>query len=115
LFALIVILLVKNGFARTGNNFPVDVFLYGAIVSSVISVGMSYKLFNQKLEEAKQQNNLVVKLNGYRAAFILQLALCKAPGLFTIICYFLTGNKMLLWILFLLVLNFGSRHVTKQN
>jgi hypothetical protein len=46
LFALIVILLVRNGFAVTGNNFPVDIFLYGAIVLSVISVGMSYKLFN---------------------------------------------------------------------
>ncbi|HEY4876712.1 MAG TPA: hypothetical protein VIH86_14130 [Puia sp.] len=115
LFALIVILLVKNGFAATGNNFPADIFLYIAIAMSVILVAMSYKLFNQKLEEAKQENNLEDKLNGYRAAFILQLALCEAPGLFAIICYFLTGNKMLLGLLFLLVVNFGSSHLTKSK
>ena len=114
LFGSIAILLVKNGFA-TGNNFPADIFLYVAIALSVTLVSLSYKLFNKKLEEAKQQNNLGDKLNGYRAAFILQLALCEMPGLFTIICYLLTGSKMFMWLLLLLLLNFGSRYPTKSK
>jgi len=40
--------------------------------------------------------SLMHKLNIYRAALMLYLALCEGAGLFAVIVYFLTGNKLLL-------------------
>ncbi len=116
LFIAIVTILFATGALIPGiSGATANIFLYVVIMVAVLAVTMSYKLFNQKLEEAKQQNNLTGKLDGYRASFILQLALCEAPALFAVICYFLTENKALLVVLLLLVLNFARLYPTKPK
>lgn len=115
LFAVIVMLLVSKGIAGSGIGISGNTFFYVAIGLSVVAVGMSYRLFGQKIEEAKQQDSLTAKLDGYRGAFILQLALCEGPALFSIICYFLTGYNMVLILLALLILNFIKLSPTKPK
>jgi cobalamin biosynthesis protein CobD/CbiB len=116
LFIAIVIVLFATGALIPGiTGATANIFLYVVIVVAVLATTMSYKLFSQKLEEAKQQNDLTNKLDGYRAAFILQLALCEGPALFSVICYFLTENKMLLVVLLFLVLNFARLYPTKTK
>lgn len=115
LFAAIAILLVSKGIGASAVGIPASALFYVAIGLSVVAVGMSYKLFVQRVEEAKKQPGLTDKLEGYRAAFILQLGLCEGPGLFSIICYFLIGDIRVLILLVLLILNFFSLYPTKRK
>jgi membrane protein implicated in regulation of membrane protease activity len=89
--AILIILFATGGLAGTITVSTANIFIYVALAIAVLSVGMSYKVFNQKAGEAKRQNDLTDKLNGYRAAVIMQLALCEGPGLVSIIFYFLTA------------------------
>ena len=116
LFAIMVILLFARGILSPAITNPAaTIFFYVAIGLSVAATAFSYKLFAQKLEEAKQQKTPTEKFNGYRAALILQLGLCEMPALFVIICYFLTGNKMLLALLILLLLNFARLYPIRSK
>ena len=115
LAAIAILLYSQKGLTSLVDKRTGNVFMYVAIIITISCVAMSYKLFSQKLEEAKQQSDLTEKLNGYRAAFITQLGLCEGPSLFAVICYFLTGNVALLVILAFALLNFGRIYPTKQK
>lgn len=78
----------KQGLLRQSMKERGTIFMYLVIIIASLFVGMSYKLFNQKIEEAKQPRDLTGKLDGYRAAFIMQVALGEGPSLFAIIGYF---------------------------
>lgn len=58
---------------------------------------------------------LVEKLNIYRAALIVYLALCEGAGLFAVIVYFLTGNKLLLAVIALVLLAMLLKRPEKQR
>ncbi len=113
--AIVILLYAKAGLTPAIDKGTGNIFMYVVIIVAVSCVVMSNKLFNQKLEETKQRSDLIGKLDGYRAAFILQLALCEGPSLFAIICYFLTENKAVLIILAFVLLNFARLYPAKPK
>lgn len=76
-----------------------DIFIGAAILMAVVCQFFAHTLFRKKLTETKNSNlSLLDKLNQYRASLILYLALCEAPGLFSVILFFLTGKYIFLII-----------------
>jgi putative effector of murein hydrolase LrgA (UPF0299 family) len=58
------------------------------------------------LAEINPEEELDKKIEKYRSALILKMALCEVPTMFAIIAYFLTHNRSFLWIIILLISNF---------
>jgi hypothetical protein len=115
LFALMVILLGLRGVAGSSVGVPTNIFFYFTLGVSIVAIGMSYKLFNQRIDQAKQQESLTGTLEGYRAVFILQLGLSEGPALLSIIGYFLTGYNLVLILLAILTGNFITLYTTKSK
>jgi hypothetical protein len=115
LFTLCGILIVNFGWnipKKTSLNTP---FLSIAIILAILLVGFSYPLFSKKLEEAKMQNELASRFQGYRIACILQMAMTVGPVLFSVISYILIGNLVFLLIVAILILNFLNIYPSKMK
>jgi hypothetical protein len=115
LFLLSGILFVNFGWnipRRTSLN---TAFLPTAIILAILLVGFSYPLFKKKLGEAKMQNELASRFQGYRTACILQMAMTVGPFLFSVISYILTGNIVFLLIVAILLLNFLNIYPSKRK
>ena len=72
---------------------------------SALSLSAATWLYRKRIATAQSSDlALMDKLNIYRAALMLYLALCEAPGLFAAIIYFLTGNQLLLVVIALILI-----------
>ena len=72
---------------------------------SAVSLTAATWLYKKRIVAAQSLDlALMDKLNIYRAALMLYLALCEAPGLFAAIIYFLTGNHLLLVVIALILI-----------
>ena len=75
------------------------VFLVAAVVLGGICLVAAHYMYNKKLTLTKNSAvSLKDKLNQYRSALLLYLALCEGAALFSIIAFFLTGNYTVLII-----------------
>jgi hypothetical protein len=75
----------------------------------VIAAGLipaSLFLFRKRLSEINPEEDLLKKLEKYRAALIIRMALCQMPTMFAIILYFITHSRSILWMIILLIINF---------
>ena len=78
----------------------VRIFFIVVLVIAGISILMATRLYKKRINDALSQGlTLMDKLTVYRAALILYLALCEGAGLFAVIVYFLTGYKLLLIVI----------------
>lgn len=68
---------------------------YTMIVPLVAFAGLSMSkgLFMRMINQAKNKETLKGKLNTYRTALIIGLALCEAPAIFANVAYFVEGNQ----------------------
>jgi hypothetical protein len=106
LFAITIIILVESGFV-TGNNISIiPIGQVAVIVITIVSIPASFFLFRKRLSEIEPEEELGKKLEKYRAALIIRLALCQMPTMFAVIVYFITNNRSFLWMIIILISNF---------
>lgn len=75
------------------------VLLAAAGVLAIFCMLAAHMVYKKKTGEVKNAvNTLDNKLNQYRSALISYLALCEAPGLFSVIVFLLTGDYRALGI-----------------
>jgi hypothetical protein len=78
----------------------VRIFFMAVLVIAGISLLMAPRLYKKRITDALSQGmTLMDKLTIYRSALILYLALCEGAGIFAVIVYFLTGYRLLLIII----------------
>src|SRR5687767_7387009 len=83
----------------------VRIFFIAVLVIATMSIFMAPRLYKKQITDALSPGlSLMDKLNIYRSALILYLALCEGAGLFAVIVYFLTGYKLLLIVIAIVAL-----------
>ena len=105
-FALIMAALIETGLLAKGNYAVSTVMLVVIIVLTVTTIPASFILFRKRLTDINPEDALGKKLEGYRAALILRMALCEMPVIFAIIAYYITHDRSFLWITLILIANF---------
>jgi hypothetical protein len=101
LFTLVVVIVNQlNGPVMEAKGLQYkNVFLLVAAILAGICLLAAHYLYNKRVTLTKNSALFLAdKLNQYRATFILYLALCEGPALFSIIIFFLTGNYTVLII-----------------
>jgi len=78
----------------------VRIFFVTVVLIAGLSILIATRLYKKRIAVASTSSlALMDKLNIYRSALIIYLALCEGAGLFAVIVYFLTGYKLLLIVI----------------
>lgn len=104
-FALTSILLQFAGFGTLGPDVDKILVLVVPIIALIGSYTSNF-IFRKKLSEIKKKSSLKEKMEEYRSAFIIRLALIEAPSFLTVVAYLLTGNYLFLGIVVALLIVF---------
>ena len=115
IFAIIVTTLIESGLLSGGNYTVTSVMQVALIVITVVTVPASFILFRKRLALINPEDELGKKLELYRAALILRMALCEMPVLFAIIIYFVTHDRSFLWMTIILIVNFLFIYPSKDK
>ena len=100
MFAVIVFALTFLETPGLTDKSMEQIFLVIVLFAAIISTTLATRLYKKRVAETNSLSlTLMDKLNMYRAALILYLALCEGAGIFAVIVYFLTGNNLLLIII----------------
>lgn len=112
-FATIVYFLVKNKSIEVDSNLNKALQAF-AVFATISGVGLGLFLFSKKIKEMQMIEGLSVneKINHYRAALIIKLALMEGPCLLSIVGLFLTGNISFLFLAIALILFFALQRPT---
>lgn len=114
LFALLAFYLVYTGKFDAAYLQHDQIFQLIAILFSVAGFFGGSKLFKNKIEDISKSNtDAKERLEGYKAAAIIQWALLEGPTLFAIICFLLVGNYAFLALAIALILVFTILAPTK--
>lgn len=116
IFAAICIYLVYSGIIKSFSS-ELDKLLQ-AIALSLAAAGLfggRYYFKNKILQISDMQADVKVKFEAYRTACLLQWALLEAPALFSVICFFLTGNYAFIALALLLIVIFAIMVPLKSN
>ncbi|MEO0895877.1 MAG: hypothetical protein AAFY71_05735 [Bacteroidota bacterium] len=73
-----------------------NLFIYIVPAVAVSAIGISTFLHRNILGQAKNQTGLSGKMDKYRSAFIIKMALHEGPSLLSLVAFFLTGNMLFL-------------------
>jgi len=114
-FAAIVTTLVETGILSRGLDSVTLVMQIAIFVFAAISIPASFILFRKRMADIGPEEDLGKKIEKYRAALILRMALCEFPTLFAIIAYFVTTNRSFLWMILLLIGNFVLIYPTRDK
>jgi hypothetical protein len=106
LFALIVTVMIETGILGSGDHELTPFLVVAIIVIAAGAIPASFFLFRKRLAVINPEEELGKKIELYRAALILRMALCEVPVLFAIIVYFLTHDRSFLWMTIILIANF---------
>ncbi len=104
-FTLISVFLQFNGFGTVGHELT-NILLIVVPIIALVGVFASAFLFKKKLNGINGRSNLKEKMEDYRSALIVKLALIEGPSFFTIIAFLLTGNYIFLGIAVMLIIVF---------
>ena len=93
IFALITLVMIQGeGFPSAGIESYQDTIFWIAAGITLLCFILGWNMYKKRLAVAKDSLiPLNDKLNHYRAALILYIALCEGPALFGIILFFITG------------------------
>lgn len=92
------------------------IFLGVGIAISLPALFVARRLYSSRIAVAKDSlNSLTDKLNQYRAALIIYMALCEGPALFSIIVFFITGNYYMFIITAIMLAAMLTKAPTKQR
>ena len=94
----------------------VRIFFFAVLAIAAISIFMASRLYTKRVTDTLAPGlTLMDKLNIYRSALILYLALCEGSGLFAVIVYFLTGYKLLLIVIAVVLLAMLQKRPEKSK
>ncbi len=99
-FALIILIMSEGKGYPTVEIKPYqDTILWIAAGITLLCLILGWNEYKKRVGVAKDSLiSLLDKLNHYRTALILYIALCEGPALFGVILFFLTGNYYFLMI-----------------
>src|SRR6185295_13199176 len=69
-----------------------NIFLWSLAIISSICIPIAVQKYPKNIAVLKNIDSLNEKLNQYRAAIVIYMALCEGPALFSVIIFLLTGN-----------------------
>lgn len=104
-FALISVLLQIKGFGTVGQEINNGLLLV-VPTFALIGIFASNFVFKKKLNGIRDKSNLKEKMEEYRSALIIKLALIEGPSFFTVVAYLLTGNYMFLGLAVVMIIVF---------
>ena len=104
-FALISVFLQINGFGTVGHEID-KVLLIVVPIFALIGIFASNFVFKKKLNEIQKKSNLKEKMEEYRSALIIKLALIEGPSFFAVVSFLLTGNYIYLGLTVILIIVF---------
>ena len=92
--ALVVFLVLMNGGGLMGNVTRDLTLIFYAIVyfSALATAGFGIIIFERNMRSAKLFTTLKPKIETFKSAYIIRLALTEGPAFLSIIIYMLTGN-----------------------
>jgi hypothetical protein len=115
----LIVMAAMRFLGAAGEGDPALNHLLMPIAVVVVAVGClgSHFLYKLRLKSVRNLTGLGAKLAVYRSLMIVRWALLEGPALFTVVCYFLTGNQLLLAfaalpVLMLLVSRPSREHAT---
>lgn len=116
IFAAVCVYLVYSGKVKSFSinlDKPLQV---AALLMAAAGVFAGNTLFKKKLLQIRDlQENAKQKFEAYRAASLLQWSLIEVPSIFSIICFFLTGNYAFIALAFLLIMIFAIQAPSKNK
>lgn len=116
IFAAVCVYLVYSGKVKSFSinlDKPLQV---AALLLAAAGVFAGNTLFKKKLLQIRDlQENAKQKFEAYRAASLLQWSLIEVPSIFSIICFFLTGNYAFIALAFLLIMIFAIQAPSKNK
>src|SRR4029079_5549800 len=65
-------------------------------------------LFRKRMDKISQETNPKIKLDQFRSVVIISFALIEVSALLSIICYYLTGNQLLIGLALLTIAQFAT-------
>ena len=87
-----------------------SVLLVVSVVVAVGGIAASTFIGKAQIKSARQKTNLKDKLNAYKAALLIKLALLEMPTIFVLVCFLLSGNYyMLAFAMAILILFYINR------
>ena len=104
-FALISVFLQIKGFGTVGHEID-KVLLIVVPIFALIGIFASNFVFKKKLNEIRKKSNLKEKMEEYRSALIIKLALIEGPSFFAVVSFLLTGNYIYLGLTVILIIVF---------
>ncbi|MFT3937169.1 MAG: hypothetical protein QM726_26390 [Chitinophagaceae bacterium] len=105
---LLIVIFLKQVRAMSAPAASLDKALQVAAVAiAFVACFFATKTFKNKLLAIRDAEKLEDKTEQYRAASIIQWATLEAPSLFSIICFFLTGNYAFVALAVALILFFA--------
>ena len=94
----------------------VRIFFTTVLAIAALSIFMAIRLYKKRIGDALSPGlTLMDKLTIYRSALILYLALCEGAGLFAVIVYFITGYKLLLIVIAVVLLAMLQKRPEKSK
>ncbi len=104
MFCAIAVFLASQAGPLLGANTSDIVFIYVALILSIICLSIAIIVFNKKLKMLQVVEVFDDKLKQYRSAIIIRAALIEAPALLNIIFFMLTQNTIFLFLALSLIL-----------
>jgi len=104
-FTLTSILLQFAGFGTPGPDVDKILVLVVPIFALIGSYASNF-IFRKKLNEIRKKSSLKEKMEEYRSALIIRLALIEGPSFLTVVAYLLTGNYLFLGLVVALLIVF---------
>jgi len=104
-FTLISVFLQIEGFGTVGPEID-KVLLFVVPIFALIGIFASNFVFKKKLNEIRKKSNLKEKMEEYRSALIIKLALIEGPSFFAVVAFLLTGNYIYLGLTIILIIVF---------
>lgn len=104
IFFIISYYLVENKLTETDQSVD-EIFKILVPVIGIISMFVSYKLYNSKVSGYKESKELIQKLNFYLNNKIIQWAMLEGAGFLSLVAFLITGNYFYV-IIFLFIIGF---------
>jgi len=105
IFFLVAFYLRKEGLVHPEFG-DLEIFKWIVPVFTGGSIYLGNRLFQRRIEDARQKPTFAGKMGDYRVALIVRYALWEAPSILAIAAYFLTGEWLYLSLSALVILVF---------
>ena len=85
-----------------------NILLIVCISFAFISFFIRQNLFRKRMQVITDESDFKKKTDQFRSTVIISFALIEFPALFSIICYFLTGNQLFIGLCLLIIAQFAT-------